>query len=99
MNKKRLSENSLSRGPLTMNNRQRCFLSAPSVPKNPVTMVMPPATSSRLAAERDGKERGREENAACVKDSQTPTPNKPHPPSFSEKELSVLKRINHKALS
>lgn len=49
---------------------------------------MPPATSSKLAAERDGKDRGREENSVCVKDSQTPTPNRPHPPSFSGNIMS-----------
>lgn len=53
-------------------------------PRKPVIIVIPPATSSRLAAERDGNESGREENSDCVKDSQTPTPNRPHPPSFSE---------------
>ena len=89
-------KHSLSFEPLTMNNRQRCSLSAPRQPKNPVTMVMPPATSSRLAAERDGKESGREENSACVKDSQTPTPNKPHPPSLSEKKKKKVPSIGVK---
>lgn len=67
---------------LTTNRRQRCSLRAPRQPRNPVTMVIPPATSRRLAAKRDGKDWGREDRSACVKDSQTPTPNKPHPPSF-----------------
>lgn len=64
-----------------MNSRQRCSFNAPRQPRKPVTMVMPPATSSRLAADKDGKDKGREENSAWVKDSQTPTPNRPHPPS------------------
>lgn len=71
-----------------MNNKQRCSFSAPRQPRKPVTIVIPPATSSRLAAERDGKDSGREENSACVKDSHTPMPNKPHPPSFSENGTS-----------
>lgn len=37
--------------------------------------------SSRLAAESEGKDSGRDENSDCVKASQTPTPNKPHPPN------------------
>lgn len=84
----KLKKKSATCGHLTMNNRQRCSLRAPRQPRKPVTMVIPPATSSRLAAERDGKDRGREENSACVKDSQTPTPNKPHPPSFSGNGMS-----------
>lgn len=75
---------------LTVIRRQRCSLRAPRQPRKPVTMVMPPATSSRLAAESDGKDRGREENSAWVKDSQTPTPNKPHPPSFRETQFTAV---------
>lgn len=83
-----------------MNNRQRCSFRAPRQPRKPVTIVMPPATSSRLAAERDGKDRGREENSVCLKDSQTPTPNKPHPPSFSGSVMSNQSKcsIIHNAL-
>lgn len=66
-----------------MLNRQHCSFRAPMQPRKPVTMVMPPATSSRLAADSDGKDRGREENSACVKESHTPTPNRPQPPSCS----------------
>jgi len=79
----------LQLGPLTMNNRQRCSFRAPRQPRKPVTMVMPPATSSRLAAESDGKDTGREENSAWVKDSQTPMPNRPHPPSCSGNAAST----------
>lgn len=68
---------------LTMNIRQRCSFRAPRQPRKPVTIVMPPAVRSRFAAERDGKDRGREENSDWVKESQTPTPNKPHPPSYT----------------
>jgi len=50
-------------------------------------MVTPPATSSRLAAESEGKDSGRDENSDCVKVSHTPTPNKPHPPNCTNKQV------------
>ena len=71
---------------ITVIRRQRCSFRAPRQPRKPVTMVTPPATSSRLAAEREGKDSGREENSAWVKDSHTPTPNRPQPPSCMPEE-------------
>lgn len=80
-----------------MHNKQRCSFRAPRQPRKPVTIVMPPATRSRFAAERDGKDRGREENSDWVKESHTPTPNKPHPPSYTrnviKKELITTHRL------
>lgn len=82
---------------LTMNKRQRCSFRAPRQPRKPVTIVIPPATRSRFAAERDGKDRGREENSDWVKESQTPTPNKPHPPSYTRNAIKT--RINDNILA
>ena len=73
---------------LTVINRQRCSFRAPRQPRKPVTIVTPPATSNRLAAEREGKDTGREENSAWVKESHTPTPNKPHPPSWEWRQMA-----------
>lgn len=67
---------------LTVISRQRCSFRAPRQPRKPVTMVTPPATRSRFAAESEGKDSGREENSDWVNDSHTPTPNRPHPPSY-----------------
>lgn len=68
----------------TLRRRHLFSLMAPRQPKNPVTMTILPRVMMRLAAESDGKEGERVAKLPWDTESQRPTPNNPHPPSWNK---------------
>lgn len=66
---------------LTVSNRGRLSLTAPTHPRQPITMMMVPTAMSRLAADSEGRDDDRVAKFPWVTESQTPTPSMPHPPN------------------
>ena len=56
-------------------------MTAPTQPRQPITMMMVPVAISRFAAEREGRDDDRVAKFPWVTESHTPTPSRPHPPS------------------
>lgn len=56
-------------------------MTAPTHPKQPITMMMVPTAMSRLAADKEGRDDDRVAKFPWVTESQTPTPSIPHPPN------------------
>lgn len=80
---------------LTVSSRGRLSLTAPTQPRQPITMMIVPTAMSRLAADREGRDDDRVAKFPWVTESQTPTPRMPHPPNCSGntnrcKAISVL---------
>jgi hypothetical protein len=71
---------------LTLSNSGRLSLTAPTQPRQPITMMMVPTTMSRLAAERDGRDEESVAKLPWVTDSHTPTPSIPQPPNCPRKK-------------
>lgn len=70
-------------------------MTAPTQPRQPITMMIVPTAMSRLAADREGRDDDRVAKFPWVTESQTPTPRMPHPPNCSGntnrcKAISVL---------
>lgn len=65
----------------TVSSRGRLSLTAPTHPRQPITMMMVPTAMSRLAADREGRDDDRVAKFPWVTESQTPTPSMPHPPN------------------
>lgn len=56
-------------------------MTAPTQPRQPITMMMAPTAMSRLAADSEGSDDDRVAKFPWVTESHTPTPRMPHPPS------------------
>lgn len=56
-------------------------MTAPTQPRQPITMMMAPTAMSRLAADREGRDDDRVAKFPWVTESHTPTPSMPHPPN------------------
>lgn len=65
----------------TVSSRGRLSLTAPTQPRQPITMMMAPTAMSRLAADREGRDDDRVAKFPWVTESHTPTPSMPHPPN------------------
>lgn len=65
----------------TVNSRGRLSLTAPTHPRQPITMMMVPTAMRRLAADREGRDDDRVAKFPWVTESHTPTPRMPHPPN------------------
>ncbi len=68
-------------GLLTLRSNVRFSLTAPTQPRQPISMMMLPMAMSRLAAESEGRDEESVAKFPCVMESQTPTPRIPQPPS------------------
>lgn len=66
---------------LTVSSRGRLSLTAPTQPRQPITMMMVPTAMSKLAADKEGRDDDRVAKFPWVTESQTPTPSMPHPPN------------------
>lgn len=79
---------------LTVSSRGRLSLTAPTQPKQPITMMTVPTAMSKLAADREGRDDDRVAKFPWVTESQTPTPRMPHPPNCrgNTKEASKADR-------
>lgn len=89
---------------LTVSSRGRLSLTAPTQPRQPITMMMVPTAMSRLAADREGRDDDRVAKFPWVTESHTPTPSMPHPPNCKEKtqrdtEPSVCKQQSQTLLN
>lgn len=75
---------------LTLSNRHLFSLMAPMQPRKPVTMTMEPRMMTRLAAESEGKEGENVAKLPWDMESQIPTPSRPQPDSWRERERDLL---------